>query len=268
MRVESNQLKVEQSRRGWDEAAIKDAMGYISPYGQDWDFEKFFSFKAQLASEYTRDLFTEMGFDPTDKRMIDIGCGIGGMTRYFSGLFAEAHGVDFSKELIKKAIDLNADKENVLFRANNGIDLSIYQDNFFDFCFSFATFQFLPAVTYLGNYFGEIVRVLRPGGLFKIHMDGRKWVRPRIPRLSKPGKNVFCPIPIWRPLYNFLRYNRLFRIYGRLAVDSITLKAYSHGIIVSWKTARDILDSLPVEFQILGKDSARMWIQGCKVQKI
>ena len=45
-----------------------------------------------------------MEFDPTDKRMLDIGCGIGGMTRYFSDLFAEAHGVDFSKELIKKAL--------------------------------------------------------------------------------------------------------------------------------------------------------------------
>ncbi|HDK26830.1 MAG TPA: methyltransferase domain-containing protein [Candidatus Atribacteria bacterium] len=73
------------------------------------------------------------------------------------------------------------------FKTNNGADLSIYEDDFFDFCFLVATFQYFPNKKVIENYFKEIARILKKG-LFKIRLDGRKWVASRF------------PIPIYRPL--------------------------------------------------------------------
>lgn len=103
------------------------------------------------------------------------------------------------------------------------------------------------------SYFKEISRILKKGGLFKIQLDGRKWVASRF------------PIPIYRPLYNFLRNSLFLTFLGRLVTDSITIKAY-RGMAVSWKTVVNILQSLPLEdIKITGKDTTPMWVSGRKV---
>ena len=41
-----------------------------------------------------------------------------------------------------------------------------------DFVLSFAVFQHVPDRAAIVNYFREAARVLRPGGLFRLHMKG------------------------------------------------------------------------------------------------
>jgi ubiquinone/menaquinone biosynthesis C-methylase UbiE len=241
-------------RDGWDQAAAENAINYIlgTERRTDLDLKTFLDLKEQQAEEYTADFFQEMGFIPTGKRMLDIGCGIGAMTKYFSEIFAEAHGVDISEEMISKAMELNKDNDRLLFRTNNGFDLSTYQDNFFDFCFSFATFQYFPHKAIIENFFTEIARILNPRGLFKIQLDGRKWVASR------------TSVPIYRPLYNFLRNSSFLTLFGWLITDRITAKAY-RGMAISWKTILNILQSLPLEgIRIKGKDTSHMWVSGRK----
>jgi len=43
---------------------------------------------------------------------------------------------------------------------------------FFDFVFSFITFQHIPAKWIVYSYISEIGRVLKPGGLFKFQVNG------------------------------------------------------------------------------------------------
>jgi len=246
--------KIESIKNGWNQAATEDAVNYIlgSKCKRDLDLKIFFELKAQQAKKDTEDFFKENVFIPAGKRMLDIGCGIGAMTRYFSEIFAEAYGVDISEEMIKKAIDLNKDRHNLFFKTNNGADLSIYEDDFFDFCFSVATFQYFPNKKVIENYFKEIARILKRKGLFKIRLDGRKWVASRF------------PIPIYRPLYNFLRNSLFLTFFGRLVTDRITIKAY-RGMTVSWKTVINILQPLPFEdIKITGRDTSQMWVSGRK----
>lgn len=96
--------ELESIKNGWDRAATEDAVNYIlgSKCKRDLDLKTFFDRKAQQAERDTEEFFKEMYFTPAGKRMLDIGCGIGPMTRYFSEIFGEAHGVDISEEMIKK----------------------------------------------------------------------------------------------------------------------------------------------------------------------
>jgi len=239
---------------GWDQAATEDAIHYIlgSKCKRDLDLKTFLDLKAKQAEEDTADFFRQMDFIPSGKRMLDIGCGIGGMTRYFSEVFAEAHGVDISEEMVKKARELNNDKQHLHFKTINGFDLSPYEDSFFDFCFSFATFQYCPSEIVIQNCFREIARVLKPRGLFKAQLDGRRWITSR------------TAIPIYRPLYNFLRNSYFLTVFGRLITDSITVRAY-RGMAISWKTVVDILRALPFkDITITGENTSHMWVSGRK----
>lgn len=245
---------LESIGNGWDQAASEDAINYILGSGRkrDVDLKTFFHLKHQQAEDFTLGFFQEMHFSPTGKRMLDIGCGIGAMTRYFSQIFPEAHGVDISPEMIRKAMALHKDRDRLFFTTNNGFDLSIYPGDFFDFCFSFATFQYFPSKEVIENCFNEIARILKPQGLFKIQLDGRKWVVSRV------------PIPIYRPFYNFLRNSFFFTFFGRLITDAITIKAY-RGMTLSWKTVLNILQHLPLEdIKITAKDTSYMWVSGRK----
>ena len=49
-------------------------------------------------------------------------------------------------------------------------------DDRVDFVFSFAVFQHVPDEGAIFSYFAETARVLRPGGVFRLHMKGlRPW---------------------------------------------------------------------------------------------
>ena len=247
-------VDLESIKEGWNQGAIKDAITYLlgSKHKRNLDLNSFFALKSRQAERWTSAFFHEMNFAPAGKRMLDIGCGIGGMVRYFSDLFAEAHGVDISDEMITRAHDLNRDKTNLSFSTSNGFDLSMYQDSSFDFCFSFATFQYFPSLVVVKNSFREVARILKPNGLFRIQLDGRKWVMSRI------------PVPFYRPVYNILRNNYLFKFYGRLITDNITVKAY-RGVVISWRAVFNIMQELPFhDIRITGKDTSYMWVSGRK----
>jgi len=159
--------------KDWDARAKKDAFYYIDTSQSGWDENEFFREGERQAYSLTVGFLQEKGFDPKGKLMLDIGCGIGGLERGFSKMFAEVWGADVSGEMIKKAVELNQ-SENIHFVKANGYDLSNFADDFFDFVFSYRTFQHIPQKSITYNYFLEIHRVLKPGGLFKIHLRRRR----------------------------------------------------------------------------------------------
>jgi len=102
--------------------------------------------------------------------MLEIGCGIGRQTRGFSKMFAEVYGIDISGVMISKAKELNGHLKNVKMMKTNGLDLSDFPDNYFDFVYSYGTFQHISDYRVISSYIQEIQRVLKAGGLFKIHI--------------------------------------------------------------------------------------------------
>lgn len=156
--------------KDWDRRSREDAMHYIITREKPWDENEFFARGTKEAYELRSDFFKRKKFQHSGKCMLNIGCGIGRMERGFSEMFAEVFGTDVSEEMITKGIQLNQSFRNIKFVKGNGQDLSTFQNDFFDFVFLTLTFNHIPKKQIVFNYFSEIYRVLKPGGLFKVQV--------------------------------------------------------------------------------------------------
>lgn len=113
-----------------------------------------------------------------EKIMLEIGCGIGRMTEVFANNFQEVYAVDFSDVMIGCAQKRLAAYNNAVLAVNDGAKIP-FADNAFDFIFSFLVFRYITARKTVEDYFKEVYRTLKPGGLAKIELrtgpNIRKW---------------------------------------------------------------------------------------------
>lgn len=141
------------------------------------------------AYQSMNDIVSRWNFNPANKRMLEIGCGIGRQVEGFSEMFKEVVASDISLQMLNEAKAWHNHLNNVQFVKINGQDFSDILSNYFDFIYSYAVFQHIPERQLVAGYFKEIHRLLKPGGLFKIQLHTRllnaKWSK----RLS------FIPVP-------------------------------------------------------------------------
>jgi cyclopropane fatty-acyl-phospholipid synthase-like methyltransferase len=107
-----------------------------------------------------------------DWRVLEIGCGMGRLVKPLSRRVARVVGVDLSDEMLRLARHYCRGLSNVEFRQTDG-RLDFLADSAFDFVFSHIVFQHLPRKAYVETYFHEAFRVLVPGGIFRVQVDGR-----------------------------------------------------------------------------------------------
>ncbi|MEP6994342.1 MAG: class I SAM-dependent methyltransferase [Acidobacteriota bacterium] len=107
-----------------------------------------------------------------DWHVLEIGCGIGRLLRPLSERVAHAVGVDVSEEMIVRAREYCAGRPNVALHRTDG-DLGFLPDGEFDFAFSHIVFQHLPRKAYVQRYLREAARLLKPGGILRVQVDGR-----------------------------------------------------------------------------------------------
>lgn len=157
-------------RRDWDARAKENPRAYINwPEFAD-DDEAFFASGLQDYEKYVLPFLKQMDFDPRGKVALEIGCGIGRIARWMSRDFGGFIGVDVSPEMVSKAASYGI--SNARFQAVSGADLAGIASESVDFVFSFAVFQHVPDKNAIFNYFAETARVLRRGGIFRLHMKG------------------------------------------------------------------------------------------------
>jgi SAM-dependent methyltransferase len=107
-----------------------------------------------------------------DWRVLEIGCGVGRLLRPLSERVAEAVGVDVSAEMIRRGLEYCADRPNVKLHRTDG-SLEFLPAERFDFVFSHIVFQHLPRRRYVEGYLREARRLLKPGGVLRVQVDGR-----------------------------------------------------------------------------------------------
>jgi len=73
------------------------------------------------------------GKPATALRVIEIGCGAGGLTRTLAATFGEVHGVNVSDEMISLAQSNLSGLTNMHLHRNNGADLAVFESASFDF---------------------------------------------------------------------------------------------------------------------------------------
>jgi SAM-dependent methyltransferase len=168
------EAQLQKMREDWDRRARENARYYVNTEKENWTEEEFFRSGERTVSE---EVLTDMtnicqGMMPGDMRVLEIGCGVGRVTRALSKVFGEVHAVDVSGEMIAQARRALADRPNIFLYQNNGKDLSVLPLLQFDFAFSTIVFQHIPSREVIYSYVQEVHRLLRPGRLFKFQVQG------------------------------------------------------------------------------------------------
>lgn len=171
----------------WDRAARDDALFYVDDRGHRG--EAFWAGGAEIVERYE----AELGFTIEGRRIVEIGCGVGRLTRVLSQRSAEVVALDVSPEMLARARAHNPGLTNVSWQQGDGRTLAGVGDGAADGVFSHVVFQHLPDPAITLAYVREMGRVLRPGGWAAFHVSSDAAVHRR--RLRKPRA---IRHPAWR----------------------------------------------------------------------
>jgi GT2 family glycosyltransferase/2-polyprenyl-3-methyl-5-hydroxy-6-metoxy-1,4-benzoquinol methylase len=163
-----------KSERFWDQKARENALWFVDT-GLDYDNPDADSFWRR--GEDVVDLMLDsvgLSIGPDDE-IVDIGCGVGRLTRALAVRAGHVHGIDVSSEMLDLARRHNPQLQNVEWLHGDGRGLAPLADSSVDGCFSHVVFQHIPDPEVTLGYVREMGRVLRPGGwaLFQVSTDPR-----------------------------------------------------------------------------------------------
>ena len=129
----------------------------ISFAGGDLDF--FTETKARVLLDLIR---RRLG-DPTEMRVLDVGCGPGATDAYLVPHVHELQGIDVSEGILETARTANP---GVVYTAFDGVRFP-FDDGSFDFAFAICVLHHVPPPNWPG-FVAELARVVRPNGLVAI----------------------------------------------------------------------------------------------------
>jgi SAM-dependent methyltransferase len=101
---------------------------------------------------------------PRDGVVVDIGCGVGRLTRPIASAVRHVIALDVSGEMLTRARELNPELDNVDWVHGDGRTLAPVPDGAADACISHVVFRHIPDPAITLGYVREMGRVLRPGG--------------------------------------------------------------------------------------------------------
>ena len=172
----------ERMRRFWDERAREDAYYFVDN-----------RIKYKDPAEEQR--FWEMGRVDLDRLLgavdvalerdwvvVEIGCGVGRLTRVIAERVQAVKALDVSSEMLAIARNENAALTNVEWIHGDGLSLAGIADGAADAAVSHVVFQHIPDPRITLGYLREVGRVLRPGGVAALHLSNQpevhEWKQP------------------------------------------------------------------------------------------
>jgi len=188
--------------RRYPKASVPEKEKYV----RDWSNKMKDSF-ALVAD------FKARAGNPEGKKILDVGCGNGGVSIAFALSGAEVSGVEIEDELYKISIEharsLSADPDFYLY---DGQRLP-FEDATFDFAVSVSVIEHTDDARL---YLAEILRVIKPGGRLYLGFPNKWW-----PKETHTGLDGLTYLPQFlRPLYIALR--------GRNPLPDNNLHFYSY----------------------------------------
>jgi len=137
---------------------------------------------AEMAAGYKKKNFIQAKYDFIDEMMalggiaagadgdakvLDVGCGVGGTSRYLAkalGPGASVTGITLSPNQVARATELAAEQgvPNAHFQVTNALDMT-FEDDSFDIVWACESGEHMPDKK---AYIDEMMRVLKPGGKF------------------------------------------------------------------------------------------------------
>lgn len=169
----------------WDERAREDALYFVDnrrSYGER-SAKGFWSDGRRDLDAFLDALGVSV---EAGSMVVDIGCGVGRLTRELAARASRVLALDVSAEMLALGRRLNAGMENVEWIQGDGVSLAPVPDSSVDACLSYVVFQHLPDPEITLGYVREMGRVLRPGGWAAFQVSNDPEVhRPRRPSLRR-----------------------------------------------------------------------------------
>jgi len=156
-------------QKNWEGLAQTDPLWSIctdpEKRNHKWEPEEFFRTGKHEVEKVLEHLH-RLGI-PLDQAApaLDFGCGVGRLTRALAGHFPECWGVDIAPTMIRMAQELHKSHGRCKFCVNQSDHLPMFPDEHFGFIYASIVFQHI-AKKYVKNYLLELIRTLKPGGLF------------------------------------------------------------------------------------------------------
>jgi ubiquinone/menaquinone biosynthesis C-methylase UbiE len=133
--------------------------------GASWTDEEFYALGESDWQDF-EERWRKHGYTPG--KFVEIGCGAGRITKQLSAKFDSGLALDVSEDMIRYASS-HVNASNVKWQVTQGLEIPL-PDNSVDAVFSCHVFQHFASVEAGYTYFGEVMRTLKPGGSFMIHL--------------------------------------------------------------------------------------------------
>jgi SAM-dependent methyltransferase len=159
----------------------------------------------------------QLGFAVRGGTVVEIGCGVGRVTRARAARAESVVAVDVAEEMLAHARELNPELTNVRWVLGDGATLEPVADARADGVFSHVVFQHLPDPALTLGYVQEIGRVLRPGGWAAFQVSNDPAIHRRRLRARRGTRH-----PAWRGSAVDLDALRAAAEGAGLAVERIT----------------------------------------------
>jgi SAM-dependent methyltransferase len=220
----------------WDARARENAEYFVDNRLDYNDGDEAF-FWEQGAKDLDRMLeLVDARVEPSD-RVLDVGCGVGRLTRALASRAAHVTGLDISPEMVARARENLEGHDNVAFEVGDGTSLQPVPDASVDVVISIVVFQHIPDPRITLGYVEDMGRVLRPGGwaAFQVSNDpvvhSRDYPQPsRIKKLlgrAPRGQDD----PAWRGSAVGLDDLRAAVTQGGMTVEALTGEGTQYCIV-------------------------------------
>lgn len=207
---------------------------HLGYYGENERKAPFYGGKDFIEAKY--DFIDQMlDFSETEhpRTILDVGCGIGGTSRYLANKFPDAQvtGITISQEQQRRATQLAAERglTNVKFEICDALAMK-YEDDQYDFVWACESGEHMPDKE---KYVQEMTRVLKPGGRIVI----ATWCQREEPPAftAKERKTLDYLYGEWTHPYfiSIDEYARIMQRTGKLA--KITTDDWAEQTIPAWR---------------------------------
>ena len=160
---------LKSSRQFWEEKATENPYWYVSSYGpyDNRNLDEFWK-SGETIWRQIQDL---TGYSPqSNHQVVEIGCGVGRLTRIISPRVKYVYAFDISEQMIEMAKQRHLPNVG-FFRTDT--NLGVVPDATVDLALAYCVFQHLPSSEVLHNYINEMQRVTKKGGIVAFTLTPR-----------------------------------------------------------------------------------------------